>query len=227
MEKLYSKMENHVSEERLAKIETVSSERTRYITFVLNNIFYTQNISAVIRSCDCFGIQDIYITGDSPSTHVNKHVAMGAYNWVDIHRKTYLQDAENLLSLKEKGYRLVVTMPEPGATSLHDFDLNPGKAAIIMGNEKDGVSDAVKNMADEFMYIPMSGFSQSLNISVSAAVIMSELIRKLTDSKINWKIRGAELEKLRYKWIKNSVKCGKRIEDEYLLRLSHPNDQAQ
>ena len=227
MEKLYSKMENHVSEKRLAKIETVSSERTRYITFVLNNIFYTQNISAVIRSCDCFGIQDIYITGDSPSTHVNKHVAMGAYNWVDIHRKTYLQDEQNLLSLKEKGYRLVVTMPEPGATSLYDFDLNPGKAAIIMGNEKDGVSDAVKNMADEFMYIPMSGFSQSLNISVSAAVIMSELIRKLTDSKINWKISGAELEKLRYKWMKNSVKCGKRIEDEYLLRLSHPNDQAQ
>ena len=223
---LYSMMETHVSESRLEKIESVSIERTRYITFVLNNIYYTQNISAVLRSCDCFGIQDLYITGDSPSTHINKHVALGASNWVDVHRRTYLPDRDTLSALKDKGYRLVVTLPEPGATSLHDFNLEAGKAAVVMGNEKDGVSEAVREMADEYMYIPMSGFSQSLNISVSAAVIMSEMIRKLSVSDIDWKISGKELEDLRYKWMKNSVKRGGRIEDEYLVRLSHPNDQA-
>ena len=223
---LYSRMETHVSGGRLEKIESVSIERTRYITFVLNNIYYTQNISAVLRSCECFGIQDLYITGDSPSTHINKHVALGASNWVDVHRRTYMPDRDTLSALKDKGYRLVVTLPEPGATSLYDFNLEAGKAAVVMGNEKDGVSEAVREMADEYMYIPMSGFSQSLNISVSAAVIMSEMIRKLSVSDIDWKISGKELEELRYKWMKNSVKRGGRIEDEYIVRLSHPNDQA-
>ncbi len=220
-------MENHVSRERLEKIKAVSRERTRYISVVLNNIYYTQNISAVVRSCDCFGIQDLYITGNSPSTHVNKHVALGATNWVDIHRKTYLSDTETLKDLKRRGYRIVVTLPEQGATSLHDFDLEKGKAAVVLGNEKEGVSDEVRDLADEYLYIPMSGFSQSLNISVSAAVIISELVRKLSVSDIKWKIAGDELEQLRYRWIKNSVKWGERIEDEYLVRMGHPNDQAE
>ena len=219
-------METHVSAERLEKIEAVSLERTRYITFVLNNIYYTQNISAVIRTCDCFGIQDMYITGNSPSTHINKHVALGASNWVDVHRRTYLPDGDTLTELKNSGYRIVVTLPQPGATSLYDFNLEAGKAAVVMGNEKEGVSSAVKEMADEYMYIPMSGFSQSLNISVSAAVIMSELMRKLYTSDLDWRISGEELNELRYKWMKNSVKWGDRIEDEYLVRMSHPNDQA-
>lgn len=226
MNTLYKNMEKHLSESRLDKILNVSKERTRYISVVLNNVYYTQNISAVIRSCDCFGIQDMYITGDSPSTHVNKHVAMGAYNWVDIHRRTYLPEEDTLSQLKEYGYRLVVTLPEPGATSLYDFDLNAGKAAIIMGNEKDGVSDKVKEMADEYLYIPMSGFTQSLNISVSTAVILSEMIRMLSVSDLDWKLSEDELEELRYRWIKNSVKRGDRIEDEYLMRMGHPNDQA-
>ena len=219
-------MEMHVSRKRLEKIYNVSRERTRYISVVLNNIYYTQNISAVVRSCDCFGIQDLHITGNSPSTHVNKHVALGASNWVDIHRRTYLPDEEVLSDLKNKGYRIVVTLPEPGATSLHDFDLSAGRAAIVMGNEKEGVSDAVKSMADEYMYVPMTGFSQSLNISVSTAVIISELIRKLSFSDIEWKISGDELEELRYRWIKNSVKWGEQIEDEYIVRMGHPNDQV-
>ena len=226
MENLYSRMKTHVSDERIEKIEAVSLERTRYITFVLNNIFYTQNISAVLRSCDCFGIQDLYITGNSPSTHINKHVALGAINWVDVHRKTYLPEEDTLSDLKKRGYRIVVTLPEPGATSLYDFNLEAGKAAIVMGNEKEGVSETVKKMADEYLYIPMSGFSQSLNISVSAAVIMSEMVRKLSSSGIDWKISGKELENLKYEWIKKSVKQGDRIEDEYLIRMSHPNDQA-
>ena len=219
-------MKTHLSDERFEKIETVSLERTRYITLVLNNIYYTQNISAVIRSCDCFGIQDLYITGNSPSTHINKHVALGALNWVDIHRRTYLPEEETLSELKKNGYRIVVTLPEQGATSLYDFKLEAGKAAVVMGNEKEGVSETVKKMADEYMYIPMSGFSQSLNISVSAAVIMSEMIRKLSVSDLDWRISGKELEELQYKWMKKSVKWGDRIEDEYLVRMSHPNDQA-
>jgi len=218
-------MESHVSESRMQKILEVSTDRTRYLTVVLNNVYYTQNISAVIRSCDCFGIQDLYIIGNSPSTHVNKHVAQGAYNWIDIHRNTFRPEEETLRELKDDGYRLVVTLPAPGASSLHDFDIEKGKIAVIMGNEKEGVSDVVKEMADEFMYIPMAGFSQSLNISVSTAVILSELTGKIRSSDLNWKLGENDLSDLQYRWMKNSVKRGDQIEDEYLLRSSHPNDQ--
>jgi len=218
-------MESHVSESRMQKILEVSTDRTRYLTVVLNNVYYTQNISAVIRSCDCFGIQDLYIIGNSPSTHVNKHVAQGAYNWIDIHRNTFRPEEETLRELKDDGYRLVVTLPAPGASSLHDFDIEKGKIAVIMGNEKEGVSDVVKEMADEFMYIPMAGFSQSLNISVSTAVILSELTGKIRSSDLNWKLDENDLTDLQYRWMKNSVKRGDQIEDEYLLRSSHPNDQ--
>lgn len=226
-EDLFENMKSHVSDSRLEKIFNVSEQRTRYMSLVLSNIFYTQNISAVIRSCDCFGIQDLYITGDSPSTHVNKHVAQGAYNWVDIHRLTFQPEEKTLADLKKQGYRIVVTMPEPGAAPLHEFDIEAGKFAVVMGNERDGVSDEVREAADEYLYIPMAGFSQSLNISVSAAVIISELSNRLRRSDQNWQLSEEELKKLRYNWMKKSVKRGGRIEDEYLVRLSHPNDQAQ
>lgn len=224
---LYNSMVSHVSESRMEKILNVSEERTRYLSIVLNNVYYTQNISAVIRSCDCFGIQDLYIIGDnSPSTHVNKHVAQGANNWVDIHRNTFRPEEETLQELKNQGYRLVVTLPEPGASSLHDFDIDKGKIAIIMGNEKEGVSPLVKEMADEFLYIPMSGFSQSLNISVSTAVILSELTGKIRSSDLNWRLDEEDLRDLQYKWMRNSVKRGEHIEKEYLVRMDHPNDQS-
>ncbi|MBI9097065.1 MAG: RNA methyltransferase [Spirochaetaceae bacterium] len=225
--RLYQNMESHVSESRMQKILQVSSERTRYLTVVLSNVFYTQNISAVVRSCDCFGIQDLYIIGNSPSTHVNKHVAQGAYNWVDIHRNTFKPEEETLNELKKQGYRIVVTLPEPGASSLHDFDIEKGKIAIVMGNEREGVSPVVKDMADEFLYIPMAGFSQSLNISVSTAVILSELTGKIRSSDLDWKLNEEDLGGLQYKWMKNSVKRGDRIEEEYLVRMDHPNDQGE
>lgn len=226
-EKLFENMEKHISPSRLEKIRTVSSQRTNYVSLVLNNIFYTQNLSAVVRTCDCFGIQNLYVTGDSPSTHVNKHVAQGAYNWVDIHRLTHRPEEETLQNLKDQGYRIAVTLLEPGAKDLYDFDLSAGKVAVVMGNERDGVSPVVKEMADEYLYIPMSGFTQSLNLSVSAAVILSELTAKLQNSSLDWRLSDEELMDLRYRWMKNSIRRSSKIEEEYLVRLSHPNDQHQ
>ena len=222
---LYESMKAHVSDSRMDKILSVSEKRTRYLSVVLSNVFYTQNISAVVRSCDCFGIQDLYVIGNSPSTHVNKHVAQGAYNWVDIHRNTFKPEEETLTELKEQGYRIVVTLPQPGASSLHNFDIGKGKIALVMGNEREGVSTTVKEMADDFLYIPMAGFSQSLNISVSTAVILSELTGRIRSSELDWKLSEEEKKALQYNWMKNSIKRGDRIQSEYLVRI-HPNDQG-
>lgn len=221
---LIQAMEQHISKSRLEKINKISKDRTNYISVVLEDIYYTQNLSAVIRSCDCLGIQNVYIIGQE-SAKINKHVALGAANWVDVHHQTKKPKIDIYNNLKKKGYKLIATLPDPSAKSIFDYDILGNKTALIMGNELEGISKETRDIADGFVTIPMYGFSDSFNISVSAALILSEFVRKLNYSDITWKLSDNNLNKLRYKWIKNSIKRPDEIETEYLKRMSHPNDQ--
>ena len=218
-------LSRHLTPQRLEKIMRVSADRTRYVTVVLENIFYTQNFSAVTRTCECLGIQDLYQIGTATQGRLNSDVAKGASCWTDIHRMTKLPIAEAVLQLKAAGYRIVAAMPAPGASSLYDLDLSKGKIAVAMGNESEGTGDEVKALADEFMTIPMYGFTESFNVSVSAAIILSELMNRLRRSDIDWRLPPDELDELRYRWIRRCIKQGDKIEAEYEARLGHPNLQ--
>ena len=218
-------LSRHLTPQRLEKIMRVSADRTRYVTVVLENIFYTQNFSAVTRTCECLGIQDLYQIGTATQGRLNSDVAKGASCWTDIHRITKLPIAEAVSQLKAAGYRIVAAMPAPGASSLYDLDLSKGKIAVAMGNESEGTGDEVKALADEFMTIPMYGFTESFNVSVSAAIILSELMNRLRRSDIDWRLPPDELDELRYRWIRRCIKQGDKIEAEYEARLGHPNLQ--
>ena len=218
-------LSRHLTPQRLEKIMRVSADRTRYVTVVLENIFYTQNFSAVTRTCECLGIQDLYQIGTATQGRLNSDVAKGASCWTDIHRITKLPIAEAVSQLKAAGYRIVAAMPAPGASSLYDLDLSKGKIAVAMGNESEGTGDEVKALADEFMAIPMYGFTESFNVSVSAAIILSELMNRLRRSDIDWRLPPDELDELRYRWIRRCIKQGDKIEAEYEARLGHPNLQ--
>lgn len=218
-------LSRHLTPQRLEKIMRVSADRTRYVTVVLENIFYTQNFSAVTRTCECLGIQDLYQIGTATQGRLNSDVAKGASLWVDIHRKTNQPAAQAAAALKAAGYRIVAAMPAPGASSLYDLDLSKGKIAVAMGNESEGTGDEVKALADEFMTIPMYGFTESFNVSVSAAIILSELMNRLRRSDIDWRLSAEELAQLRYRWIRRCIKQGDKIEAEYEARLGHPNLQ--
>lgn len=218
-------LSNHVTPERLEKIMRISADRTRYLTVVLENIFYTQNMSAVTRTCECLGIQDLYQIGAASQGRLNSDVAKGASCWTDIHRMTKLPIAEAVSQLKAAGYRIIAAMPAPGASSLYDLDLSKGKIAVAMGNESEGTGDEVKALADGFMTIPMYGFTESFNVSVSAAIILSELMNRLRHSDIDWRLPPDELDELRYRWIRRCIKQGDKIEAEYETRLEHPNAQ--
>lgn len=218
-------LSRHLTPQRLEKIMRVSADRTRYVTVVLENIFYTQNFSAVTRTCECLGIQDLYQIGTATQGRLNSDVAKGASCWTDIHRMTKLPIAEAVSQLKASGYRIVAAMPAPGASSLYDLDLSKGKIAVAMGNESEGTGDEVKALADEFMTIPMYGFTESFNVSVSAAIILSELMNRLRRSDIDWRLPPDELDELRYRWIRRCIKQGDKIEAEYEARLGHPNLQ--
>jgi tRNA (guanosine-2'-O-)-methyltransferase len=223
--RLTEEMIRHLTPERWEKIAAVSAERTRYLTVVMENIYYTQNMSAVVRTSDCMGIQDVHIVGRKNSPRINTNVALGAGNWVDVHRDIRRPVTEALEDLKKQGYRLVATLPGDGSRSLYDIDVTAGKIALMFGQEVCGLSEEAVAMADERVTIPMWGFSDSFNISVSAGICLYELKKKLIQSDLEWKLTARELLELRHRWVKSSLKHGDRIEKAYELQLGHPNNQ--
>jgi tRNA (guanosine-2'-O-)-methyltransferase len=201
-------LSDFVTEQRRDKIEEVLSERTKYITVLLEDIYQSQNANAVLRTCDCFGIQDVHIIENRNPYNSNPMVARGADKWLNIQK--YSSFGENTFhavnSLKAEGYRIIATSLRENSGKLSDFSLEKGKCAIVFGNEHQGVSDEILSAADEHLKIPMYGFSQSLNISVSAGIILSHLIFKLKNSPIKWQLTEKEKKNLYAEWLQCSVK---------------------
>ncbi|MFP4256949.1 MAG: TrmH family RNA methyltransferase [Desulfobacterales bacterium] len=197
-----------VTRDRLQVFERVLENRTRYIAVGLENIFQPHNASAVLRSMDCFGIQDAHIIENEYQYRVNPDVALGASKWLTLIR--YNKEADNTMAairrLRSLGYRIVATTPHGRHVSLPDFDLHKGKAALFFGTELEGLSQTLLDNADEFLSIPMYGFTESFNISVSAAVILNDLVCRLRASGLKWQITHEEKQELRLQWLRQSVK---------------------
>ena len=196
-----------VTPSRLERMERVLSLRTRYITVVLEDIYQSHNANAVLRSCECFGIQDVHIIENRYDYEVNPDVAMGSTKWLDLYR--YNQGSNNTLeclrSLRSKGYILVATSP-------HENDFSPATLpldqplALVFGTELEGLSPEALGMADAFLRIPMAGFTESFNISVSAAVCLYELSTRLRNSQFPWSLKEDEHDFLYLQWLKASIK---------------------
>ncbi|MBS2210751.1 RNA methyltransferase [Carboxylicivirga mesophila] len=220
IDKLLNFLEDFTLEERKQQLWDIANQRTRYATVVLENIYQTQNASAVLRSCDCFGIQDVHIIENENTFNVNPQVVMGATKWLNLHR--YNERPNNTLTalkkLKGDGYRVVATSPHENDVNLNDLDLSKGKVAFVFGNEREGISDIVKEEADEFMKIPMYGFSESLNISVCAAITLQHVTTELKQSNINWQLPDDELKCLYFEWLKKSIKKSDLLVDEFNQR---------
>ncbi len=182
--------------------------RTRYLTVVLEDIYQPHNASAVLRTCDCFGIQDVHIIENQNEYNVNPDIALGSNQWLTLNR--YNSEGNNTVStikeLKKKGYRIIATTPHTNDTNLNDFDLNKGKAALCFGTEQRGLSNTLMDLADEFVKIPMYGFTESFNISVSAAIILSNLTTKLHNSKIKWQLSEDDKNTTLINWYRNTIK---------------------
>ena len=197
-----------VSEKRLCRIEETLARRTRYVTVVLEDIYQSQNASAVLRTCECFGVQDVHIIENYNTYNINPMVLKGSDKWLNINR--YNQSENNSAAavnrLKSEGYRIIATSLHEESTALDAFDVGKGKCAVVFGNEHQGVSEYLLNQADEFLKVSMYGFTQSLNISVSAGVILSYLTEKIRNSPVEWWLTTAEKESLRAEWLQCSVK---------------------
>lgn len=220
--KLIDFLSEHMTQERREQFERVLRNRTRYITVVLEDIYQSHNASAVLRSCDCFGIQDVHIVENRNRFQVNPDVALGSANWLTI--KKYNQNDYNTIDalsyLKNQGYRIVATSPEGNSTNLTDFDLTKGKTALVFGTEKDGLTPEVYKFVDESLRIPMFGFTQSFNISVSVALILFELTKRMREQEIRHYLTDEEMEVILLDWVRTSIKKSKLIENEFYKRNS-------
>ncbi len=218
---LVNYLSNLISENRRAKFDEVLNYRTRHITIVLEDLYQPHNASAVLRSCDIFGIQDIHIIENKNAYTVNRDIALGSPKWLDIHK--YKQEENNTVNcinlLKEKGYRIVATSPHEKNYTLDELPVDK-PLALIFGTELTGISDIVKDNADEFVKIPMFGFTESFNISVSAALCLHSLTAKLHKSNAPWQLKDSEKDELLLTWLRNTIRKVELIEKDFYEKRS-------
>lgn len=178
--------------------------RTRYMVMCLEDIYYPHNASAVIRSSEAFGIQEMHAVESYTNFRPSRHVVRGTDRWIDLHRWDSLASLTG--HLRERGYRIVATSPREGGRTPDDFDIERGKFALFMGTEKTGISEELINQADDFIQIPMVGFAESLNISASAAIIAQRLTSRIRESGLDWQLAPQDQEDLLLRWMKSSVR---------------------
>ncbi|WP_340113226.1 TrmH family RNA methyltransferase [Maribellus mangrovi] len=216
---LLTYLSGYLTPQRQDLFNKVLEMRTRYLTVVLEDIYQPQNASAVLRTCDCFGLQDVHIIENRNTFEVNREVSLGSSKWLSL--KKYNEKEQNSLQaikhLKAQGYRIVATTPHTNDQQLHDFDVSKGKAALVFGSELPGITSRIMNEADEFLKIPMYGFTESFNISVSAAIILHHLTLKMRqDERINWQLSDTEKDEIKLEWIRKTIKRSELIEQRFL-----------
>jgi len=207
-----------ITESRLALFKRVLAERTRYITILLEDIYQSQNASAVLRTCDCTGIQDVHIVEEVNEYQVDREVALGSDQWLSLHY--YNKGSDNIRmaadSLKRAGYRIVATSPNREGITPDNFDLDKGRFALMFGTELNGLTDHALELAEECIQIPMVGFTESYNISVSAAITLYSLRKRLEVSSLDWKLSEEERSELLLKWLRTSIKMSEKIEKRFI-----------
>jgi tRNA (guanosine-2'-O-)-methyltransferase len=200
---LLEHLESFLTPRRKELFLKVLDQRTNHFTVATEDVYQLHNTSAVIRSCDVFGIQNIHVVEEVNQKRIDREIAMGAQKWVDVNR--YNSTASCIKKLRQKGYRIVATSPHK-SKPIHEFDISQ-PAAFFFGTEKDGLTEEVLKEADDFVQIPMFGFTESLNISVSAAIILQEVTSRLRlDSGINWPLSEEEKLNKRLDWVKKTLK---------------------
>ncbi len=209
---LQAYLNRFITRERQERFSEVLAWRTKFITVAMEDVFQMHNSSAVIRSCEVFGIQEAHLVEARFGKRLDKNIAMGAQQWVDSY--SYSSSGACIESLRKKGYGIVATTPHTDACRLDDFRIE-SPLALFFGTEKEGLSDLVLEEADVKLKIPMVGFTESLNISVSAAIILQSLSSQLRQSGLPWELTKEEKSEIQLNWTKKSIKSIDEILSRY------------
>ncbi len=196
-------LEGFITENRKEGFKRVLQNRTKHFTIAMEDVYQLHNTSAVMRSCEVFGVQELNVIEQKFGKRIDKEIALGAQKWVDVNRFATIQSCID--DLKGKGYQIIATTPHNDSCLLQDFDISK-PSAIFFGTEKLGLSEEVLQQADGFLKIPMVGFTESLNISVSAAIIIQDITARLRRSTINWQLTEDEIFEKQLDWTRKSIK---------------------
>jgi len=207
-----------VTEERRSRFDEVLSNRIDHMHIVLEDVYQAHNASAVVRSADCFGVQHVHFVENRNKYKISGDVALGASQWVNIKRHASTRKA--LLHLKEQGYKIIATTPHKNDKLIYDLDIS-SKFALVFGTEKEGITKEVTEMADEFVKIPMMGFTESFNISVCAALCMHELSRRIRNEVKTPGLSAGEKQDIYLEWLLGSIKKSHLIVADFLNKNPH------
>lgn len=220
--KVFSHLSQFVSDHKKTFIEKVLADRTRYLTVVLENIYQSQNASAAVRTSECLGLQDMHIVEDTAKYHLNIRVLKGSYKWMDLHRYRD-RNANNIAAcfrqLKAGGYRIFAADPSAEGVAIDDIDVTAGKMALVFGNELRGASPYSLAHVDQKIRIPMFGFTESFNVSVSVAICLNTLLGKLRRLDMPIGLSEAEKDLIRLGWYRKIVRRSEVVEREFLRTI--------
>ena len=204
-----------VTQNKQDKMDTVIANRTRHVSLVLEDIFQPHNASAIVRSTECFGVQDIHVVADRNKFAATEGIALGASQWLSI--KQYDETEACFAQLKKQGYRIVATTPHTNACFLSELPLD-GKLALVFGTELEGLSKQALEHADEFVKIPMVGFTESFNVSVSVALSLYDTTQRLRASSIDWKLSPQDELDVRLDWLRAIVRGAPQLEKRFFAQ---------
>lgn len=204
--------EAFINARRRARIDEVVAGRTRTFTLVLEELGDPHNVAAILRSCEAFGVQDVHIVEHARhGFRINPKISQGCDKWLDLH--FHKSVAACFAALKADGFTVCVSDIAPGTEPLHALPLE-GKLALVLGNEQDGVSLEACRLADRRFMIPMLGFSQSFNVSVTAAICLALMRERRREKGAAGALPAEEMESLRRRFYELAVKQGDRIYPE-------------
>ena len=205
---MHNYLEGFVLDKRKDRLHEILNLRLDHIHVVLEDVYQAHNGSAVLRSCDCFGVQNVHFIENKNNYKISADVAMGATDWLSIHRHNKPETdntTECLMQLKKQGYKIVATTPHTNDRTIKELNVDT-KFALVFGTEIEGISDTVRGLADEFVRVPMFGFTESFNISVCASLCLYELGQRIRETVKNPYLTEEEKEMIYIKWLKNSIR---------------------
>jgi tRNA (guanosine-2'-O-)-methyltransferase len=206
--------------ERIQLFEQIIDQRTNHFTVISEDIFQEHNASAIVRSCDSFGIQTLHLIESRNTYQVHEGIARGSNQWVTLehHYSEGLPSEDVFQRIKERGYKIVATSPHAIEYDIFNLPINE-PLAFVFGAEKKGVTEAATEQADYLVRIPMYGFAESLNVSVSVAIVLNELRNRLKNSTIDWKLTNEERVRTKLSWCRKHLKSSELIENEIKRRF--------
>jgi len=213
---LFQYLSQFLTINKVELFEKIIKDRTYHVTVVLEDIYQAHNASAVIRSCDCFGIQDLHIIENTNEYKPYRNATAGSQKWINLYKYNEKENntVDCLTKLKEKGYKIIATTPHEESMMIEDLPLD-NKIALVFGTELEGISQEVIDNADGFIKIPMYGFTESFNISVAASLSLYQIRQNLEKSNVSWQLTKDQKDEVLCLWAERGLKLGKQLKEEF------------